>query len=38
MSAGKPNPLSKLSMMFPHLIVPFGEHDNMRDYIDVTAH
>lgn len=34
MSVGQSNPLSKLSAMFPHFIVPFGTHDNMREYID----
>lgn len=37
MSCGKPNPLSKLSAMFPTLIVPLGNHENMRDYIDVIV-
>jgi hypothetical protein len=36
MSVGKHNSLSKLSALFPHLIMPLGEHENMRDYIDVT--
>ena len=36
MNKGKQHPLSKLSALFPHVVVPLGEHENMRDYIDVS--
>jgi hypothetical protein len=36
MNVGRSHPLSKLSALFPHVVVPFGEHENMREYIDVS--
>lgn len=37
MSAGKPNPLNKLSALFPNIVMPFSDNENIRDYIEVTS-